>query len=817
MPIKCNILDRENQELNDRYTRITPEEGVLTLPCWWVGTDGTLTNYFVVMGELVQTEKSIFESFPDEVEVYVDLTQFQEAGYIDTSENKNNLVECQLENVCLGHESEMPSIKVHVKVDGKRRFRFNVLVSVDYSSLQAGVFDQPCRATIRYGVNYEYKRGLKREFYRSDDECDCGLNKIDFFIHSGLKNRRSWIGLDPGTTGSCVCIGGVRRDSFDKPNILSILGENPLPSRIIIPQTTAPKDTPSQYLAGEDYYYGLKAQQLWKSELSNGSRCFSSIKKLLGYQKGKKVSVLMNGEKREFTGLDIAHLLIKGIEKETEEIINALSESEKDVYLGTDHQPVERMVVAIPNNYTLPKMMEMVESVSRLGKYKEIRCIYEPEAVLFNYLMKEYANIGKGKRVLVFDMGGATINVSLFDVRNTSSDPSGANVEVATLSRVGYAVGGDNIDFALIETLLDFYCDACGIGILDDASRETFERTHKNELLQEIFPFKVALIRAKDGLYSEMFANSLLFVQFLNRLFSSLSNKTKMDADLLEIALGVTGKMWEEYREMLVNRIVNSKQLTQYVFSRINEAIDDTCSFCAGVTIDNIIFSGRSILFPGVKETVLKSLNVEAGMVWDGLKDKEIKTAVAKGACWYGMFGTSVKIDNELIISTYGFRMIRDGRTMFIPIISPIDSNGNRNRFNPYKGEYESRAEVVSNFDLEGNEVDFYQVMGVNTDNVFDDNKKYKRNHLGTVDISQHSGKTKEIIMSVDRQDVIKADILFQSGSKIPCKMLSSFRDIFDDNDPAYLFATLWDTQVSQVTSELQTTPANDSRKRSRL
>ena len=61
MAIKGKIKD--NDYFNDRYTDISPEYGVLTLPLWNVSANSSFTVR--IEGALFQEDGSFFEKYPD--------------------------------------------------------------------------------------------------------------------------------------------------------------------------------------------------------------------------------------------------------------------------------------------------------------------------------------------------------------------------------------------------------------------------------------------------------------------------------------------------------------------------------------------------------------------------------------------------------------------------------------------------------------------------------------------------------------------------------------------------------------------------------
>ena len=90
-------------------------------------------------------------------------------------------------------------------------------------------------------------------------------------------------------------------------------------------------------------------------------------------------------------------------------------------------------------------------------------------------------------------MGGATINVSIFKVDYYVEDHT-IRFNVRTLSRIGYAVGGDNIDVALLESI--FTMDELkGMPMSDNIQlRHDFEARNKTKFLNEIFDLKKEIV-----------------------------------------------------------------------------------------------------------------------------------------------------------------------------------------------------------------------------------------------------------------------------------------------------------------------------------
>ena len=750
-------------KINEKYTEITSENGRVVLPCWFVRPGNTMRNFLVkgrVKGGFGTMESAM------RVLVSVDYSLMTSAD--------------QVVDVTINNSGDIQKIyDVEIPVENSGEFEFKITLSVRRNA----DLSKPHRISIKYNARTKYKRMKFFEQETAYEESNQGM--LDLFVRSELNNSNTWIGLDPGTSGSCVCIG--RGGSKNNPNICH-LGEGIIPSVVVLPRSTRVKDDFRDYQPGDDYLYGDEARQQWTAEINNGARGFVSIKKLLGYNSEDRIPVRLKDRTAYFSGAEVAHLLIKGIDRELKQSIDNFSDVERSIYTPQGQTKCERLVVAIPNNYTLPKILDMVRSIQWLNQYEEVRYIYEPEAVIFNYLMKEYQGVAKHKSLvaMVFDMGGATINVSVYELSISGRDDGSDSVRVKTLGKVGYAVGGDNIDFALLESLIELYVGSRKNRITDE-HKNKFELQKKNELLPKIFELKLALIDAvRHKRYEGVFSSSASFILFVNKCFELLRQwgYKEIDEDFLKIYLNIhDDPVWEDYRETIIQYLLNSAEIKQYVYERIDEAVEDVMSFVDNMKIDTLIFSGRSVLFPGVKEHVKHTLNQSNDIEWNGLDDNEIKSAVAYGACWYGMYSTSIQLDNELITSSYGYGMTTNGRYTFVPIIR-------RGSIFDEKGKCDREHDLNSSFNADANLIKFYQMMGRVEDCVFDENKKkYKRVYLGDI---QAYTNTRKLSMEIDRNDNLCYRVVFEDDGIAESDLKKSLsRDIVDDNDRAYYFATM--------------------------
>lgn len=733
-----------------KYVNVTKDRGAVELPCWFYVKDNNL-NRIKVSGSVECCRKMTIGGM---TKLYVRLQETKPDGfsyYVNGKECKNFLyIPLKGNKFCFELDINInPDI-----VDVRQLHTCSVMIDFKVETSVGGLFKHT-------------DAGISPEVY-------------DFYFIEDL--GRAWVGFDPGTSGSCVAVGNPS-GALNDPSISLVEVSRGrtmtkiIPSRIIFNKSFAGKSI-DMLLPGIDYEYGIAADRNWRA--SRNMPRFQSIKKLLGYKKAEedKIGVMAGGTTLKFSGVDLAHMLMRGLNRDLMEYLNNMS--------GTDRQRVtdngecpQRAVVAIPNNYTLPKIEDMIASVERLGKFKEIRFIYEAEGVLFNYLRKTFGQKQSGtETVMVYDMGGATINLTVFRITYTSKNGS-TYYNISTLGRIGYAVGGDNIDVALMEYIFTMVSD-------NEDKRHDYEKKHKTEILEAILDLKKNIINANrcgaDPVKLGNSAAGLLgalydkegFCNFANRLLNSFGG----------IDDSVVGG--EDFTKKILLEILDSKELQDFVYSRVKDAVVEILKYpeVKPVTIDKLLFAGRSTMFPGIRsmvETFVKSHSrrVKIPNIFD---DEEVKTSVAYGACWYGIYNGLVTLDNSRLTSVYGFKQTTGTDSTLKVLLNQNSVFGDDNMVH-------GSIDIESLFDGDGQTVSFYQIMGSGTgDDLLSEKNRYKVNYLTGIPVTQ---LTQSIGIDVGRNNFATCSVTFDTGMTERRSDLDiQTRDITEENDWAYVFAT---------------------------
>lgn len=733
-----------------KFTKVSEAHGAEELPCWFYGGPTDSTRRIRVDGALMKAK--VF-ALGMKTTVKVRLQNTQPAQGFTYYVEGRQITQEWMPVVKTDHDSFKVILQIQVDptcVDSEEA----TIVSADIDVLvESSVF----------GV------------WRHQDVDNTHTVKFYFTRDLGT----AWVGFDPGTTGSCVAYGNTG-GTLDDPAIRMVKDEY---GQIITPSYLAlDRDFGQRSLSslepGKDYKYGSQADANARAWRNSNTPTFRSIKKLLGYQ--NEISArLSETNTRTFRGVDLAHLLVKGLERNLQEDVEKLSPSDRLRFVGETQGQAKRAVVAIPNNYTLPKILDMVGSIERLPEFREVRFVYEAEAVLFNYLSKNFSKQKPGtENVMIFDMGGATINLSVFRVHY--EDRGGTLFyQVETLGRIGYGVGGDNIDVALMEHLLKF--PEVGAYVHTE-KRRRYELEHKEDILPSILTLKKDVIRYKSSSIPDknsVLLNGVTFKKFMDQISGQ---RCQMEID--------------EYNcDDTCSGLLLSNELESYVYRNITDVVSEIMNYpnVKGQGIQTIIFSGRSTLFPLVKERVKEALVDHLGKErmpkLYRLDDSEVKTAVAYGACWYGIYNSLVTLDNSRLSSAYGFKLTGHGKAQLNVLLKQ------NCRFGENGWIANSVVGLGSTFAADGNQVNFYQIMGSGTgDDLFSESNRHKVNYIGTLPAT---AVVEEVEMSVSRQDIVTCKVTYDNGAEMSVNNIQvQGRDITDENDWAYVFATTSSTQA---------------------
>ena len=663
---------------------------------------------------------------------------------------------------------------------------------------------------------------------------ESGQKYYKFIVKPKLRNSNIWTAFDAGTSGATIAYG-ITGNWLDQDEINLVQYEQQeagseeikysaiFPSVVAIPDASKAFLTPTikveDYTEGLDFVFGEDAEK-------ESFNKFQSIKKFLGYRT-PQLLVQRDGENEgTITGQDLAHLLVKGMYGQLKKDVdqNKNEDIREQFYYDNVFAP-QRAVVAVPNNYTLNKVQDMVNSVGRLNKFKEVHYLYESEGVMMTYLRKSLPVLKEKQNCtfVVFDMGGATINVTAFGLSPRFGKNGNIHkIKLTSLAKIGYYVGGDDIDYALIQFLYSIPSvkEAISALILKDKKDSAIvtkedvlehQKKHKNELVDFARKIKLDWIDVQNGdsKSDNIMVSTEDFWMHLRSRISDIMN--------VELPIEPTENDSEFIREEKNSRSI----MREYVFANISDAlveIQKSPRFPSNTSIE-LILSGRSVLYPGVKETILKSFKGRSVSLWNGFykegtelfDDQKVKTAVAEGACWYAMYSRDIELQHNYITSSYGFEDRNNNQKCYHELIK----NGSE-----FEDDGCCRGEIVNDelCDPNINDVKFLQMMGSDADTIVKKDIRHKKNLLDEIKPDQVKTAIEKINFVVDDKGNYSYEV-YQRGFEKPITRGSTrayrpdkdiLNEIKDENSLAYEFAT---TNTSVYSIRKKTKSINTSQK----
>ena len=288
------------------------------------------------------------------------------------------------------------------------------------------------------------------------------------------------IGIDLGTTNSCVAVL-----------------ENGEPQ--IIANSEGMRTTPSvvAFTKGGERIVGEPAK---RQAVTNADNTVISIKTHMG------TDYKVNIEGKDYTPQEISAIILQKLKADAES------------YLG---QPVKEAVITVPAYFT-DAQRQATKDAGRIAGLDVKRIINEPTAAALAYGMDK---LDQDKKILVFDLGGGTFDVSILEIGDGTFE---------VLATAGNnRLGGDDFDKVIIDYLAEEFKKAEGVDLRSDKMA-----------LQRL---KEAAEKAKKELSSTMSTNiNLPFItataegpKHMN-IDLSRAKFNELTADLVEKTMGPT-------------------------------------------------------------------------------------------------------------------------------------------------------------------------------------------------------------------------------------------------------------------------------------
>ena len=283
------------------------------------------------------------------------------------------------------------------------------------------------------------------------------------------------IGIDLGTTNSCVAV---------------IEGDTPT----VITNKEGYRTTPSvvAFTKSKERIVGDAAK---RQAAVNSDRTIFSIKRHMGTDYRKKI------DGKYYTPQEISAFILMKLKEDAED------------FLG---QPVTDAVVTVPAYFT-DAQRQATKDAGKIAGLNILRIINEPTSAALAYGLDN----GMAQKVLVYDLGGGTFDVSVIDI--------GDNVIEVLATSGDNHLGGDDFDERIVNYLVEQFKLSDGINLSKDVSamqrlREEAEKA-KKELSSSVttninLPF---IAMSKDGPHH---IDITLSRQTFNELTADLVDRT---------------------------------------------------------------------------------------------------------------------------------------------------------------------------------------------------------------------------------------------------------------------------------------------------
>ncbi|MDN5368618.1 MAG: molecular chaperone DnaK [Thermovirga sp.] len=329
------------------------------------------------------------------------------------------------------------------------------------------------------------------------------------------------IGIDLGTTNSCVAVK-------EGDNIT------------VIPNAEGGRTTPSVVAFTKEKEI-LVGQLAKRQAIVNPERTIISIKRHMGTD--HKVDI----EEKSYTPQEISAMILQKLKRDAE------------AYLG---EKVTKAVITVPAYFT-DSQRQATKDAGKIAGLEVLRIINEPTAAALAYGMDKSGD----HKVLVFDLGGGTFDVSILDVGLDDGV-----IEVLATAGDNH-LGGDDWDQRIINWMVS-----------------EFRRTEGVDLSRD----KMAMQRLKEA---------------AEKAKCELSSMTETTISLPFITADASGP---KHLEMTLTRAKfeeMTRDLLDRVVGPVRRAIED--SGLSTQDIDKILLVGGSTRMPMVQKKIVEMLGKE--------------------------------------------------------------------------------------------------------------------------------------------------------------------------------------------------------------
>ena len=460
-----------------------------------------------------------------------------------------------------------------------------------------------------------------------------------------------YVGIDFGTSNSVVAV--FNQENYD----IELVEDDSVPRSPLIPSVLVFEDA-------ETWKIGQAARN--EMEMAP-DRAVRSIKRIMGYDHEREFFG------RKFSPEELAACIIRKLVQLTERKLHAATGS---------HWDVRKAIITVPANFFDLQIRGVLEACKAAGldtEDEKVRqaaqamidslgqavnagvILDEPSAAVLYYIQhltqsRSSAEISReidregGLRLLVFDYGGGTLDVSVANVVRLPSREAGLQI-LANMGDNG--IGGDSIDLILMRDLLQrcrercqgfaFDTDLISVNFKDLEARR--EREGWNvEAWREVLRVRSSWKDLSEAAKIDLSGKEKAEVEVRPDLILRLADGGIQTAPK-GVKLEIQGSLLPD---LLQNILVKCQSLVESALALAG---------LASGQIDYILHTGRQSQMPLIRKRV-REIFPHLSEDRDLLEEEHLKVCVAKGAALYGW------MRDKLVLPEARIHLLSEGRRL---------------------------------------------------------------------------------------------------------------------------------------------------------
>ncbi|MBQ7545193.1 MAG: Hsp70 family protein [Synergistaceae bacterium] len=314
-------------------------------------------------------------------------------------------------------------------------------------------------------------------------------------------------GIDLGTTYSVI----ATLDNNAKPEVFELYSEED--RKIASAVYFQPDET------GQQPHFQIVGKEAKKMAASEPDRVVQFVKREIG-----KEDVRYSFDGVDYDPITVSSLILKRMKQEVEE----------------QGYPVSKAVITCPAYFGNAEKTA-TRQAGEIAGLEVLDIIHEPTAAALNYCSHEFS---ENRRIMVYDLGGGTFDVTLLDF---SVDEFGGNAQIVILDSTGDdRLGGVDWDKMMETYISELYADENGISTKDIDARTTAlikAQSEENKKRLSLLPtLSINVGTTRITITAEEFRErTKTLVERTTTFVSQLLGKNGLSADDIDTVLLVGG------------------------------------------------------------------------------------------------------------------------------------------------------------------------------------------------------------------------------------------------------------------------------------